>query len=54
MDNIICRCSVGQITQFRRCLIAKIEFFCHLKLETAVLTILPSNVWKTETINSTG
>ena len=44
MDNIVCgRCSVSQITQFRRCLFSKnINIFCHLKLEIA-LAIPASN-----------
>ena len=38
MDNTVCgRCSVRQITQFRRCIFSKnIFIFRHLKLEIAL------------------
>ena len=51
MDNTVCsRCSISQITQFRRCLFDKdINIFRHLKLE-----IPASNDEKYNITNSAG
>ena len=55
MDNMVCgRCSISQITQFKKCLFSKkINIFRHLKLEIA-LAIPASNNEKYNTTNSTG
>ena len=55
MGNIVCGGrSIGQITQFRRCLFSKnINISCHLKLEIA-LAIPASNDEKYNLINSAG
>ena len=55
MDNTVCgRCSVSQITQFRRCIFSKnIYIFRHLKLEIA-LAIPASNDEKYNLNNSAG
>ena len=55
MDDTVCgRCSVSQITQFRRCIFSQdIYIFRHLKLEIA-LAIPASNDKKYNWNNSAG